>query len=167
MPGIDADAIIAAAHDPETEARLRAGPDEARTRRGRPDRVPGQVTPTPTAACASPRRASSSATARLTLEAGGFQTFEVYDVMVANLDTSLTRRAPADGRRRGPRRVPGRPDDRRGRADHGRGQVPARPDQAEDALITAVGDGRARRVQFGHDALWVPAEPRAALAAAA
>ena len=45
-------------------------------------------------------------------------------------------------------------------------KYPADPDQAEDALITAVGDGRARRVQFGHDALWVP-QRAAALAAAA
>ena len=31
----------------------------------------------------------------VTLEAGGFQSFEAYDVLIANLDQSLTRRAPA------------------------------------------------------------------------
>ena len=29
------------------------------------------------------------------LEAGGYQSFEAYDVLIANLDRSLTRRAPA------------------------------------------------------------------------
>ena len=32
----------------------------------------------------------------VTLEAGGFQSFEAYDVLVANLDQTLSRRAPAD-----------------------------------------------------------------------
>ena len=32
----------------------------------------------------------------MTLEAGGFQSFEAYDVLVANLDQTLSRRAPAE-----------------------------------------------------------------------
>ena len=46
-------------------------------------------------------------------------------------------------------------------------KYPPDPDAAEDALITAVGDGRARRVQFGHDALWVPQSGRPRCCAAA
>ena len=56
----------------------------------------------------------------VTLEAGGFQSFEAYDVLVANLDQSLGRRAPAEDAAEVLRRLPGRPDDRRGRADHDR-----------------------------------------------
>ena len=43
VPGIDADAIIAAANDPETEALFEQDRDEARTAAGTPDRVPGQA----------------------------------------------------------------------------------------------------------------------------
>ena len=46
-------------------------------------------------------------------------------------------------------------------------KFPADADQAEDALITAVGDGLAKRLPFGHDALWVPAQAAAAKLAAA
>ena len=65
----------------------------------------------------------------VTLEAGGFQSFEAYDVLIANLDQSLTPPRARRGRRRGPAGLPGRPDDRRGRADHDPGQVRARPQQ--------------------------------------
>ena len=58
------------------------------------------------------------------LEAGGYQSFEAYDVLIANLDRSLTRRAARDRRRRGHRGLPGRPHDRRDRPGVRRGQVP-------------------------------------------
>ena len=168
---------VGARHRRRRDHRRRARPGDRGAVRSRtatrPARPPAArpssrtSTPTPTAACATPRRASASTTARPTLEAGGFQSFEAYDVLIANLDQSLDPPRARRGRRRGPRSLPGRPDDRRGRADHGRGQVPARPrHQAEDALITAIGDGAAR-LPFGHDALWVPERAAAQLAAAA
>jgi hypothetical protein len=41
-------------------------------------------------------------------------------------------------------------------------------DAAEDQLIALAAEGAARRLPFGHDALWVPPAPHAAgLAAAA
>ena len=76
----------------------------------------------------------------VTLEAGGFQSFEAYDVLVANLDQSLEPPRARRGRRRGPAGVPGRSDDRRGRADHDRGQVHARPQQGR-----GLADRRDRR----------------------
>ena len=43
VPGIDAEAIIAAADDPETETLFEAGPRPGPHGRGQPDRVPGQA----------------------------------------------------------------------------------------------------------------------------
>ena len=40
-------------------------------------------------------------------------------------------------------------------------------DAAEDALIALTADGRAKRLSFGHDALWVPADAAATKLAAA
>jgi hypothetical protein len=101
-----------------------------------------------------------------TLEAGGFQSFEAYDVLIANLDTSLTRREPtADVTAV----LPEFPD---GLTTAEVAQImaedkyPADLDATEDALIALAAGGQARRVPFGHDALWVPAAA-AELAAAA
>ena len=60
-----------------------------------------------------------------TLVAGGFQSFEAYDVCVANLAPAPSA-APASGAGRAPRRVPGRPDDGGGRAGLPRPERPAR-----------------------------------------
>ena len=58
-----------------------------------------------------------------TLEAGGFQSFEAYDVLRRQPRHEPDPPRARRGRGRDPARVPRGPDDRRGRADHGRGQV--------------------------------------------
>jgi len=88
-------------------------------------------------------------------------------VRIANLDTSLARRAPAT-------------DAAEVLAAFPDGLTTAEvalimtedkftPDlgAAEDALIDALGAGTAQRLAFGHDALWVPAQAAAAKLAAA
>ena len=93
VPGIDADKVIQEAHSPETEAEFAKDKDEARTAEGGPTEFQGKSANTD----GRVRFTAPSlkfATKDLTLEAGGFQTFEVYDAMIANLDRSLTRRAP-------------------------------------------------------------------------
>ena len=103
----------------------------------------------------------------LTLEAGGFQSFEAYDVCVANLDTSLSRRAPAED---AAEILPEFPE---GLTTAEVAQIMAEDkyewdlDAAEDALIALTADGRAKRLSFGHDALWVPAKAAATKLAAA
>jgi hypothetical protein len=81
---------------------------------------------------------------------------EAYDVLIANLDQSLTRRAPAE-------------DAAEVLAAFPDGLTTAEvalimtedkytPDlgKAEDALITAIENGAITRLPFGHDALWAP-----------
>ena len=166
VPGIDADALLAAAAEGEVEAAFAADREAARTAAGSPTEFMG-------------RAANSDGRVRYTapslvfetvdgrrLEAGGFQPIEAYDVVVANLDPTLERRAPAQA----PAEVLPEFPDGLTTAEVAAVMTPnnASPDldAAEDALIAQAAAGGATRRPFGNDALWVPARP-ARLAAAA
>jgi protein-disulfide isomerase-like protein with CxxC motif len=168
VPGIDPDAVIAAAHAPETETAFEADRDEARSAAGSATEFQGK------AANYDGRVRYTAPSVVLTapdgrrLEAGGFQPVEAYDVIVANLDTTLARRPPATDVAE---ILPAFPDGlttmevaavmtpNNGAPDR---------DAAEDALIALTAEGGATRLAFGHDALWVPpAAAAAGLAAAA
>src|SRR5262249_38774090 len=101
-----------------------------------------------------------------TLEGGGFQPVEVYDVLIANLDTSLERRGKAEG---AAEILPEFPDGLT-TAEVAAIMTPNNGspdlDAAEDSLISLVGDAGAERRPFGHDALWVPAPDRVTRSAA-
>jgi 2-hydroxychromene-2-carboxylate isomerase len=166
VPGIDAEAIIAAAGDPETEKLFEEDRDLARTAAGTPTEfqnkhanTDGRVRYT----APSIRFTNEQGT---TLEAGGFQSFDAYDVLIANLDRTLTRRAPAEDAVEVLKAFPD------GLTTAEVAQVMTQdkfaPDfnKAEDALIAAIGEGAAQRLPFGHDALWVQSAP-VALAQAA
>ena len=93
------------------------------------------------------------------LEAGGFQPVEAYDVLVANLDPTLTRRGPvtdvgealdffADG-------LTTQEVAELMRA----GNDPVDRDAAEAALVELAAAGGATRVALGDDALWRRPQP--------
>ncbi len=91
------------------------------------------------------------------LVAGGFQPADAYDVLVANLDPTLTRREPPDGP------APLLDYFRDGLTTQevaalltGNNQSPDRA-AAERALLAAVGEGAASRIPLADDAVWVPA----------
>jgi hypothetical protein len=88
------------------------------------------------------------------LEAGGFQTIEAYDVLVANLDPTLERVQPPEDALAVLQRFPGGLTSQEVAAVMARGN--AAPDRvgAEAALIDLVGAGRATRTPLGDDALW-------------
>jgi protein-disulfide isomerase-like protein with CxxC motif len=165
VPGIDADAIIAAAQGPEVEQAFAADRDEARSAAGSPTEFQGK------SANYDGRVRYTAPSLKLTqgdrtLEAGGFQTIEAYDVCIANLDTSLDRRAPAED---AAEILPEFPDGLT-TAEVAAIMTPNNGapdlDAAEDSLISLVGDGGAERRPFGHDALWVPAPDRVTRSAA-
>jgi hypothetical protein len=93
------------------------------------------------------------------LEAGGFQPIEAYDVCIANLDRSLARREPAEDVAEV---IAAFPD---GLTTYEVAAVMAphltAPDRdaAEDALIGLAASGAAHRRAFGNDALWTPTQP--------
>jgi protein-disulfide isomerase-like protein with CxxC motif len=96
VPGLDADAVVAAIDDPEVVAAYEADKALARSAEGSPTHV-------------QDRHSTSDGPVRYTapsvvferpdgesLEVGGFQPFEAYDTALANLDGSLERRPAPD-----------------------------------------------------------------------
>ena len=106
---------------PRGRGRLPGRPRRRPHRRGqrRPSSRARRAPATDRSATRRPR-SSSTREDGLRLEAGGFQPVEAYDVVVANLDPTLERRAAARGPGRDPRPLPDRPDHPGGRRDHDR-----------------------------------------------
>ena len=117
--GLDADAIVAAIDAPATEEAYQADRALVRTAAGSPTEFQGKAANSDGAVrYTAPSLIFTHRDGR-SLEAGGFQTAEAYDVIIANLDADA-RPAPAGrGRHRGAGRPAVRADDPRGRRDDG------------------------------------------------
>ena len=89
-----------------------------------------------------------------TLEAGGFQPVEAYDVIVANLDPTLTRRGPAEDPVDVLAALPYPLTTREVAAAMAPHLAAPDDDAAEALLIDAAAAGRARRQTVGGGALW-------------
>ena len=100
------------------------------------------------------------------LEVGGFQPLEAYDVAIANLDRSLERRPPADDVAEVLAAFPDGLTTAEVAAVMARHLGDPDRDAAEDGLIAAVAAGAARRRPFGNDALWAPASAASSALAA-
>src|SRR4051794_31235252 len=97
LPGIDAKALVAASQEPETEELFAADRALARTAAGRPIEFQGRSATTPDGEIRyTAPSVIFTADDGGSLEAGGFQPIEAYDVCVANLDRTLQRREPAE-----------------------------------------------------------------------
>lgn len=162
LDGIDADAVVAALDSDEVTQAYEADRAESRSAAGTAGALQGKTANTDgaeryTAPSVRFERADGSG---MRLEATGFQPVEAYDVLVANLDPTLDRRAPAGSAAEVLR---GLADSRHG-ADVTTAEV-ARimaagndaPDReaAELELLALVADGSARRVPLGDGATWV------------
>jgi 2-hydroxychromene-2-carboxylate isomerase len=167
VPGVDAAALVGASREPETEELFAADRALARSAAGGATEFQGRSATTPEGEIrfTAPSLVFTTDGGR-SLEAGGFQPVEAYDVAIANLDRTLARREPAgdaaavlaafpDGLTTGEVAAVMAPHLR----------APDR-DAAEDALIAAVAAGAAERHAFGNDALWTPAAAAATLRAA-
>jgi 2-hydroxychromene-2-carboxylate isomerase len=157
VPGVDADRVIGLIDDPQVVAEYEADKAQTRTAAGSPTDFQGKA-------------GNSDGKVRYTapsvifehregrrLEAGGFQPVEAYDVVIANLDPTLDRKAP--------------PEDAGELLEHfelglSTQEVAAllahgndRPDRsaAEQALLALVAEGRAQRHALGGDAIWTVA----------
>ncbi len=155
VPGLDAELVLTMIDDPQTEAAYQADRALAREAAGSPTEFQGKAAQTdgPVRFTAPSLQFTRPDDGR-TLEAGGFQSLEAYDVCIANLDTTLDRQPPPtvaiDALRAFPHGLttaevtaimtPGlRAPDRR---------------QAESSLVDAVMAGDAARHALGDDALW-------------
>jgi 2-hydroxychromene-2-carboxylate isomerase len=151
--GLDVSAVVAAIDDERTVAAYEADRHETRTAEGGPTHFQGKARQTDgPVRYSAPSIVFESDGRRL--EAGGFQPSEAYDVLVANLDSTLAREAPPES-----------PTDALARFPDGlvtqevaaiMAQNNEAPDRAaaERALIELVAAGEARRTPLGDDALW-------------
>ena len=159
VPGIDATEIVAAIDgDEEVRAAYEADKAEARTAEGSPTEAQGKarVTDGPVRYTA-PSLLFESDGSRL--EAGGFQTLEAYDVVIANLDPSLERAGHAPDAAAVLERFPEGVVTQEAAAVMAPPLVPPDRDAAEDQLIGLVAEGRAEKDPLGDDALWRPVGP--------
>jgi 2-hydroxychromene-2-carboxylate isomerase len=167
VPDIDAAKIVAASLEPETEELFAIDRKLARSAAGGPTEFQGRSATTPegevrftapSVVLTAPDGAS--------LEVGGFQPVEAYDVAIANLDRSLTRREPAEDAAEVLAAFPDGLTTYEVAAVMAAHLQPPDRDAAEDALISVAASGAAERRPFGNDALWSPAQREAAALAA-
>ncbi len=153
VPGVDADAIVAALDSPEVTDAYERDKAETRTAAGSAAELQGKTAstdgPVRFTAPSIVFRANGSA-----LVAGGFQPVEAYDVLIANLDPTLDRAAPPDTPEPLLRRFEGGLTTQEVAALMTEGNDAPDRRAAEAALIQLVAEGRATRVALGDDALW-------------
>jgi predicted DsbA family dithiol-disulfide isomerase len=162
VEGVDADRIVSLIDDPEVLAEYEQDKVETRTAAGSPTEFQGKAGNSDghvryTAPSVLFQRAADG----LRLEAGGMQAVEAYDVLVANLDPTLERKAP--------------PEDPSALLEHFSHGLTTQevallmtsgndlPDRTgtEATLIGLVAEGRAERHPLGDDAVWtLPGGPR-------
>jgi 2-hydroxychromene-2-carboxylate isomerase len=163
VPGIDAAAVVARIDHPDVVAAYERDRAEARSAAGSPTEFQGKARNTDgDVRYSAPSLVFSRGDRRL--EAGGFQPVGAYDVLVANLDTSLERRPPPDTALAALERFPDGLVTQEVAAIMAAGNDEPDRAAAEEQLIDHVASGDAIRVPLGDDALWLP---RAASAAGA
>jgi predicted DsbA family dithiol-disulfide isomerase len=152
--GLDIDAVVAAIDDEATVTAYEDDKEQTRSAAGGPTDFQGKARQTD-----GPVRYSAPSLvfhneAGLRLEAGGFQTIEAYDVLIANLDPTLERHAPPDAAIDALRGFPdGLVTAEVAAILAQNNQLPDR-DAAERALIELTGAGTVKREALGDDALW-------------
>jgi 2-hydroxychromene-2-carboxylate isomerase len=154
VDGLDADAIVARIHDREVIEAYEADRALARTAAGSPTEFQGKAANTDgLVRYTAPSLRFESADGR-TLEAGGFQPIEAYDVVIANLAPTLERRPAATdavevletlGHPLTTAEVAAVMTEHLGVPDL---------DRAENELIAACGEGRVEREPVGDGSLW-------------
>jgi len=154
VPRLDLDAVLAALEDPATESTYQADRALVRSASGSPTEFQGKAADTDGAVrYTAPSLIFDHRDGRR-LEAGGYQPVEAYDVVIANLDPTLERRAPgrdvAEILAAFPYPLTTR-EIAAVMAEH-----LAAPDDhlAMRALIEAAADGRVRRETIGGGVLW-------------
>jgi predicted DsbA family dithiol-disulfide isomerase len=156
VPGLDVEAIVGALDDEAVSSAYEADRALSRTAAGGPTEFQGKA-----AQSDGPVRYTAPSlilrAGERTLEAGGFQPVEAYDVAIANLDTTLRREPPPESPLRALRCFPEGLVTQEVAAIMASGNNEPDRAAAERELIELVGEGSARRVPLGDDALWLVA----------
>ncbi len=154
VDGLDVGAVIAAIDDPATVAAYEDDKEQTRSAEGGPTDFQGKARQTDGPVRYSAPSLVFHSAGGQRLEAGGFQTIEAYDVLIANLDPTLERQAPPDQALDALRRFPaGLVTAEVAAILAQNNQLPDR-DAAERALIELAGAGTVKRESLADDALW-------------
>jgi predicted DsbA family dithiol-disulfide isomerase len=157
VPGIDAEAVVAAVDDEQTIAAYEADKQETRTAEGGATHLQGKARQTDgPVRFSAPSLVFEDASGRR-MEAGGFQPIEAYDVIVANLDPALERRDAAPDPLTALTEFPTALSTQEVAAVMAQNNQPPDRDAAERALLELLGEGAVRREAVGDGALWQPA----------
>jgi protein-disulfide isomerase-like protein with CxxC motif len=154
VPQLDAGTLLAAIDDPATESAYQADRELVRSASGSPTEFQGKAADTDgTVRYTAPSLIFEHRDGRR-LEAGGYQPVEAYDVVIANLDTTLERRAPAEDVHEALAALPYALTTREVAAMMAPHLVAPDDRAAERALIDAAAAGGVRRETIGGGALW-------------
>jgi 2-hydroxychromene-2-carboxylate isomerase len=154
VPGLDVGAVVEAIDDAETLAAYEDDKQQTRSAEGGPTHFQGKARQTDGPVRYSAPSLVFHSEAGVRLEAGGFQTIEAYDVLIANLDPTLEREEPPAEAIDALRRFPdGLVTAEVAAILAQNNQLPDR-DSAERALIELVGAGAVKREALADDALW-------------
>jgi 2-hydroxychromene-2-carboxylate isomerase len=151
--GIDVGALVAALDSAEVSEAYEADKAQARSAGGGPTEFQGKAALSDGLVRYTAPSVVFEADGRR-LEAGGFQPLEAYDVLLANLDTTMRRVGPPEG-----------PLELLEYFDEGLctqevavlladNLIDLDRPAAEDALLALLADGRATRTPLGDDAIW-------------
>ena len=172
VPEVDAERIVALIDDPDVLAEYEADKAETRTAAGSATDLQGKAGNSDGAVrYTAPSIIFTRRSDGLTLEAGGFQPVEAYDVIVANLDPTLERRTPPEDLAELLDFFPQGLSTQEVAALRTSGNDPVDRQGAELALLELLHEGRAERHALGDDAIWTrpggPRPPQVSAAAAA
>ncbi|HTA12377.1 MAG TPA: DsbA family protein [Solirubrobacteraceae bacterium] len=154
VAGLDAQAIVAAIDEPNTISSYEKDKLQTRQAEGGPTDFQGKARQTDGPVRYSAPSLVFENESGQRLEGGGFQTIEAYDVLIANLDTTLERHDPPEHAIDALRAFPeGLVTQELAAIMAQNNQLPDR-EAAERALIELLGAGHARREALADDALW-------------
>jgi len=154
VDGLDVERVVAAIDEEATVAAYEDDKEQTRSAEGGPTDFQGKARQTDGPVRYSAPSLVFHSEAGLRLEAGGFQSIEAYDVLIANLDPTLERQEPPAEAIDALRRFPdGLVTAEVAAILAQNNQLPDR-DAAERALIELTGAGAVKREALADDALW-------------
>ena len=153
VDGLDVDRVLGMLDAPEVTEAYEHDRAEARNAAGGPTEFQGKAANTDGAVRFTAPSLVFHADGS-SLEAGGFQPMEAYDVCVANLDPTLERREPPEDAGELLEAFDHGLTTREVAACLAPGNTPPDDAEAEQALYALVVEGRATRTPLGDDALW-------------
>lgn len=154
VPGLDTAEVMKAIDTKPVRKAYKADRKRARSAGGSPSELQGKTADSPEGVRYTAPTVIFTDGSR-TLEAGGFQPVEAYDVLVANLDPTIRRFDPPADPAEALSLYSGGLTTQEVATLLATGVESPNREAAEQALITMVGEGRATRVPLGNDALWI------------